>query len=95
MQISRNRLKSHQKVDETNGMIKSLDLKIDNCFSLMDDLTTKCKSLEMENNKLKDDINRLEQYSNLNCVEVLRLPEIKMKMFIPRLSASPNCLMYL
>lgn len=65
----------HEKLDENNAMIKSLDLKIAECHNKVNEVTAKCQNLEEENLELKSEINKLQQYSRLNCIDVFGVPE--------------------
>lgn len=68
---------SHEKIDETCNLVKSLDQKVAGCFVSIENLETENKRLAAEVVLLKGAINQCEQYSRCNSVEVHGVPEIK------------------
>lgn len=68
---------SHNKIDETNTLVKGLDQKVQSCFENLDVVNTKCAALEKENMLLKAEMNKQEQYSRINCVEIYGIPEFQ------------------
>lgn len=74
--ISKSINNCHDKIDETNSIVKNLELKINECFQEVKKLGDKCKVLENANVQLKSELNKLQQYS-LNCVDIFGVPESK------------------
>ncbi|CAH1153882.1 unnamed protein product [Phaedon cochleariae] len=67
----------HDKIDECSNLIKKQDSKISECLNKIEELSTKCSNLEKENAVLKIAINKQEQHTRLNSVELHGIPEIK------------------
>lgn len=64
------------QIENSNTIILKMDLKITDCFDKLDMVTGKCKALELENGKLKNELNDLQQYSRLNNLEIRGIPEV-------------------
>lgn len=67
----------HEKIDENNTLIKAQDIKIQECLDRIEKLTTKCANLTKENEELRQVIDKQDQYTRLNCVEIHGVSEIK------------------
>lgn len=67
----------HEEISENSSLMKNLNEKIDRCVSVVEEIDNKCKALEKENQNLVKELNRQEQYSRLNCIEISGVPECK------------------
>lgn len=67
----------HEKIDENSALVKNLNDKIEKCYSSVEELDKRCSNLEDKNKELKADLNRQEQYSRSNCLELVGIPEVK------------------
>lgn len=67
----------HEKIEENNGIVRELKGKLNECFQVIDELTTRCVKLEKENEELKHQISKQEQYSKLNNAEIFGIPEVR------------------
>ncbi|KAK5647374.1 hypothetical protein RI129_002266 [Pyrocoelia pectoralis] len=65
----------HDQIGDLKKLICEKDKRLDECFSTIDKLNSDNVNLKKENFDAKQRINRLEQYSRLNCVEIRGVPE--------------------
>ncbi|KAK4879157.1 hypothetical protein RN001_007303 [Aquatica leii] len=65
----------HEKIDDCNSSLRKQEAVLCEHLNRIDVLENKTVTLQKENEVLKKEINDLQQYSRINCVELIGVPE--------------------